>query len=148
MSDKFRQLVREMILEEFNNLEENSTSAATPGFQTPKAFKSGEGDEKGPDTPVHKPVKWSDGDGPLEEGRSHYSVYKSQHGAPKEKIGRAIREIDGHLKDIHKLLDMNAKLKQDNDLQTTELWRRTLKQISRIEQNILQIARKIKELKA
>jgi hypothetical protein len=148
MNDKLRQAIREIILEEFEKMDENSTSAATPGYMTPKAFTPGEGDGKEGDSVVHRPIKWTDGDGPLKEGRSEYSKYKAKHGSAKEKIGRSIREINLSLTRIHKLLDMNTKLKKEDNVQAMELWKRTTSQITKIERSILDIAHKIKELKA
>lgn len=150
MEDRIRQMVVEMIKQE---LEEISTSGATPGYQTPNAFTA---KGSGP-TVVKKKLSWTpdytptdDEDGKrVDEARSKYDIYKMDETATTpQKIGRAITEINRRLNEIDQLLEMNARLKTEQNLGSTGLWKRTMKHLTRMENKILRMSQRLKELKS
>lgn len=143
--DNLRKLIRETIQKE---LEELSSTGSTPGYETPKAFRgtSAAGDTKARDNAEKAGYKI---EGPLDEGRSRYRTYKEdQTFTTKQKIGKAISEINRSLFEIDRNLSMNSRLKTETSTQNTELWKRTTHALSKIEGRLLEMVRKIQELKS
>jgi len=151
MSD-LNSIIREMIKKE---LEEVSTSAAAGAFQTPNAFTGGT--EKGEKrrkknatqagyTLAHQSGEDAD---TLAEARSRYLEFKSDPTAtPKQKIGRAISEINRQLNELARVVEMSAKLKTETNMESSALWKRTGAHLSKMENKLLEISQRIRELKA
>ncbi len=139
MDANARKIVQEMIREELEKeLEEVSTCAAAGGYDTPGAFKKTPEEGDGPIVRKH-----------LGEARSKYETYKlDESGTVPQKIGRAITEINRRLNEIDALLEMNERLKTENNLGSTGLWKRTMKHLTRMESKILNMSRRLKELKS
>lgn len=153
-----RQSIRERIAKE---LEEVSTSDGAGAFMTPNAFaKTPESSEdkakrkKIPQSPNGLAVHslWThndDEDGGLNEAQSRYKTFKNDPTAtPTQKIGRAITEINRQLTELSKVVEMSAKLKTETNTESSHLWKRTGKHLSRMENKILEISQRIRELKA
>jgi hypothetical protein len=147
MENKLREAIREIIKQE---LEEVSTSAATPGYQTPNAFKQTPGLEDETRLTVRKKLKLEPvQEEKLEEARSRYDIYKEDVTAtPKQKIGRAIKEIDSRLNEINHILEMNHRLKLETNTGSGDLWKRTHKHLTRLESKLHRSLQRIRELKA
>lgn len=151
--DKLRKLVQEMITEELQKeLDEVSTSAAAGPYLTPNAFT-----KKGSETAVvKKKLGWTpdhtlaeEETERVDEARSKYNTYKMDDSATTpQKIGRAITEINRRLNEIDDLLEMNARLKTEQNLGSTGLWKRTMKHLTRMENKILRMSQRLKELKS
>lgn len=140
---QLRELIREAIKEE---LEECSTTAGAPGYQTPNAFAA---------TPkqslpiVKKKLNGLvDEEEKLDESHSRYELYRQDETAtPVQKIGRAIKEINNRLNEIDQIVAMNERLKKESNTGSTNLWKRTHKHLSRIESKLLRTSQRIRELK-
>jgi hypothetical protein len=144
MSERLRQFVREMLEKE---LEEVSTSAATPGFMTPKAFVKTDGDDDESLT-VRKKLGEDCEPEKIEEGRGLYHDIRDAQGSPARKIGLAFTEVNQKLNEIDKLLSAYSRIKTENDVDYTGLWKRTIRHIGLMERKLLSIARHLKELKS
>jgi hypothetical protein len=149
MEQKLRAAIREIIKKE---LEENSTTAACPGYQTPGAFKQTPGMEDETRLTVRKKLNLkpvNEEDEVLEEARSRYELYKEDESAsPKQKIGRAIKEIDTKLNEINHILELNHRLKLETNTGSGDLWKRTHKHLTRLESKLHRSLQRIRELKA
>ena len=99
--DKLKEIIRELIK---NELEEASTSANVPGYQTPYAFR---GKRKKDKDKEKKIATNSTGYDRVNEGRYHdYRNDKTM--TPKQKIGRSMREIRDSLNELNRLVKMNV----------------------------------------
>jgi DNA-directed RNA polymerase subunit L len=151
MSD-LNSIIREMIKKE---LEEVSTSAGAGAFNTPNAFTGGKaaGEKRRKKiatqagyTLAHK--SGEDGE-ELTEARSRYLEFKSDPTAtPKQKIGRAISEINRQLNELGRVVEMSAKLKTESNMESSGLWKRTGAHLSKMENKMLEISQRIRELKS
>ena len=95
--DKLKEIIRELIKKE---LDEASTSAATPGYQTPYAFSGGRSKDK---KKKKKIATNSTGYSKVNEGKYHnYRNDESMN--PKQKIGLSMREIRDNLNELDKLV--------------------------------------------
>lgn len=153
MDDRIRKIVEEIIKQE---LEEISASGAAGGYETPKAFaKNGEENKAlirkrlGGFNSEYTIVDDKDESNRVDEARSKYDLYKmDESGTVPQKIGRAITEINRRLNEIDGLLEMNERLKTENNLGSTGLWKRTMKHLTRMENKILRMSQRLKELKS
>lgn len=146
---ELRDLVREQIKKE---LEEISASGGAAGFDSPKAFagKNNVHRKKLGQTAGYtlSPVSGEEG-GKIDEARSHYDLYKADESAtPKQKLGRAIAEINRQMNEIDRVIGMNARLKQESNLSNSGMWKRTMRHLSKMESRMITLSSKIRELKA
>ena len=151
MDDRLRKIVEEIIKQE---LEEISASGAAGAYDTPNAFaKDGKENKalirKRLGNSEYTIVNEKDESNRVDEARSKYDLYKmDESGTVPQKIGRAITEINRRLNEIDGLLEMNERLKTENNLGSTGLWKRTMKHLTRMENKILRMSQRLKELKS
>lgn len=160
MSAEIRQMIREMITEEIEReLDEISTSGATPGYMTPNAFAgpgpSGKAkmkknsEQAGYKLVENDPEPMRTDDDRIDEGRSHYANYRADPSAtPKQKIGRALAEVNRCLSQLDRAMSMNQRLKTEENLGSGDLWKRTNAALLKIENRLVKMVRKIQEMKS
>ena len=136
--DKLKEIIRELIKKE---LEEASTSAATPGYQTPYAFSDPKKDKK----KKKKRDTGSTGYSYVSEGRYHQ--YRNDESmTPKQKIGRSMREIRDSLNNLDKLVKMNVRLKNELNVDSRSYWKNTHKALNKISERLVKLAYKVGQL--
>ena len=137
--DKLKEFIREIIKDE---LEEASTSAATPGYQTPMAFSGGRKKDK----KKRKDIANAAGYDVVKEGRYH--DYRNDESlTPKQKIGRSMREIRDSLNELNKLVKMNVRLKNELNVDSRSYWKNTHKALGKISERLVKLANKVGQLK-
>ena len=137
--DKLKEIIRELIKQE---LEEASTSAATPGYQTPYAFSGGRKKDK---KKKKKIATNSTGYSKVNEGRYHQ--YRNDESmTPKQKIGRSMREIRDSLNNLDKLVKMNVRLKNELNVDSRSYWKNTHKALNKISERLVKLANKVGQL--
>ena len=136
--DKLKEFIREIIKDE---LEEASTSAATPGYQTPMAFSGGRKKDK----KKKKDIANAAGYDIVKEGRYH--DYRNDDTlSPKQKIGRSMREIRDSLNNLDKLVKMNVRLKNELNVDSRSYWKNTHKALNKISERLVKLANKVGQL--
>jgi|TARA_A100001201_G_scaffold52807_1_gene51973 hypothetical protein len=136
--DKLKEFIREIIKDE---LEEASTSAATPGYQTPMAFSGGRKKDK----KKRKDIANAAGYDVVKEGRYH--DYRNDESlTPKQKIGRSMREIRDSLNELNKLVKMNVRLKNELNVDSRSYWKNTHKALNKISERLVKLANKVGQL--
>lgn len=78
---------------------------------------------------------------------NYYSYRNDPSAKPHQKIGRAISEMHKQLKLVERALRMNGRLKVEAGVPTDQLWKRTTKQIMKLEQKFLELSGKLRELR-
>ena len=137
--DKLKEIIRELIKKE---LDEASTSAATPGYQTPYAFSGGRKKDK---KKKKKIATNSTGYSKVNEGRYHQ--YRNDESmTPKQKIGRSMREIRDSLNNLDKLVKMNVRLKNELNVDSRSYWKNTHKALNKISERLVKLANKVGQL--
>ena len=137
--DKLKEIIRELIKKE---LDEASTSAATPGYQTPYAFSGGRKKDK---KKKKKIATNSTGYSKVNEGRYHQ--YRNDDTlSPKQKIGRSMREIRDSLNNLDKLVKMNVRLKNELNVDSRSYWKNTHKALNKISERLVKLANKVGQL--
>jgi len=146
-----KDIIREMIKKE---LDEVSTSSAAGAFDTPNAFTGGSASgekrrKKNAAVSGYTLIDTVDEADELKEARSRYAQFKSDPSAtPRQKIGRAITEINRQLNELARVVEMSAKLKTETNTESSALWKRTGVHLSKMENKLLEISQRIRELKA
>ena len=136
--DKLKEIIRELIKKE---LEEASTSAATPGYQTPMAFSGGRKKDKKKKRDIAKAVYNES----INEGRYH-DYRNDESMTPKQKIGRSMREIRESLNELNKLVKMNVRLKNELNVNSQSYWKNTHKALNKISERLVKLANKVGQL--
>ena len=121
---KLKEYIREIIKDE---LEEASTSANVPGYQTPFAFSDPKKDKK----KKKKRDLGSTGYDYVNEGRYH-DYRNDESMTPKQKIGRSMREIRDSLNNLDKVVKMNVRLKNELNVDSRSYWKNTHKALNKI----------------
>ena len=137
--DKLKEIIRELIK---NELDEASTSAATPGYQTPMAFSGGRKKDKKKKKDISTN---STGYDVVKEGRYH--DYRNDESLnPKQKIGRSMREVRDSLNGLSKTIDMSVKLKTELKVDSKDYWKTTNKALTKISERLVKLANKVGRL--
>ena len=81
------------------------------------------------------------------EGKSNYHTWKEDKSlTPKQKIGRAIREVRSSLSDLSKVVDRSVKLKNEMEVNSSDYWKTTHKALSKISERLVKMANKVGKL--
>ena len=138
--DKLKEIIRELIRKE---LEEVSTSANVPGYQTPYAFSGGRKKDK---KKKKKIATNSTGYSKVNEGRYH-NYRNDESMTPKQKIGRSMREIRDSLNELDRLVKMNVRLKNELNVDSRSYWKNTHKALNKISERLVKLANKVGQLR-
>lgn len=143
----------------YNWLEEASTTADAPGYQTPYAFSGNreEDDEKMKSTATQSGYELAES---LEREmvsrrlvfENTYPTYtqlkQNEELSPRQKLGISIREIKKQLTEIEGFLDTNIRLKQESGVKSGDYWKRTHSHLAKLGENLNRVMGKIRELRS
>ena len=157
MNEKhFRELIREAIRKE---LDEMTTTGAVAGFETPHAFAGKSAKNKKRIKDIAEKLGWKltkrgqealnrKVDEMISEGTSKYYKFRNdQEKTARQKIGLSIREAKKALGLVNAQLKILSRYKNEFGYTAESYWKRTLKDIYRIEERITKISQKLRELK-
>lgn len=135
---------------------EMSTTGGVAAYSTPRAFnpdKDAEGsasietDGKGTaytEKPSKKKPKSFD---VITISEASYKEFKSDpSGNSVQKVNRAINEINRRLREVNKMLNHSIKLKTEANVTSNLYWNKTLKNITKIDEQLVIISNKLKKL--
>jgi hypothetical protein len=167
--ERLKEVIRKKIAEEFEEeLTEISTTGAVAGYLTPKAFSPtgdtnkervkamakrigyslthrGEEDAKRVDKMQERMLTVKK---ELTQLTENYYKYRNDDTAlPHQKIGKAISEINKQLKMVEKALNYNNRLKNEYGISNESLWKRTQHQMTKLEGRLIEIARRLREMR-
>lgn len=148
-------------MDEEDELDEMSTTAGVPGYQTPYAF--GDADEHTYGQGGMKRVKKTNKIfKPMESKSSYkkmmsemygvneavsYRQYKKDESAsPSQKVNKGIMEVNRMLAEIEKVVHNNLRLKNETGVDSSSFWKQTSSRINKINERIVRISNKLKEL--
>ena len=140
-------------------IDEMSVTGDVAGFETPGAFsKSGKEDEndnaevvglkKKERSNMHfestykRTMKMMMG-----INESSYREYKKDPtSTPQQKVNRGIMEVNKMLGEIEKIVNNNLRLKTETGVQSGHFWKTTGKRFAKINERMLRVANRLKEL--
>ena len=151
-----RKAIRQIIRRE---LDEISTTANIGGYLTPHAFAGKSLLYRKKIKAVAEKLGWKltkrgqqalnrKIDEMLSEGTSKYYLFRNdQEKTARQKIGLSIREAKKLLGRVDAQLKILSKYKNEFGYSSNSYWKRTLKDIYRIEERLVKISHKLRELK-
>ena len=152
--------------DEDSELEEMSTTASVPGYQTPMAFGDGSSKSK----KKQKDNAENSTDNELVKDTNKHSVKlesmykrmihqmenlnevsyrefkKDPTSTPQQKVNRGIMEVNKMLGEIEKIVNNNLRLKTETGVQSGHFWKATGKRFAKINERMLRVANRLKEL--
>lgn len=143
----FRKLVRGIIDEllDESTVDEISTTGAVAGYETPNAF----GKKHKDPTVGCKDCEEVEDDDELNEGRTRYHKLKNdQSRTAKKKIADSIREAKKAIREVKKTLKVISRYKNEFGYSHEQYWKSTQKNIYKMEEDLLAISKKLKELRS
>ena len=136
LESKLRERIQEYLLDEISSMEEASTSANVPGYNTPYAFSKKKNGHEDPEVSGYKKVN---------EGKYHQ--YRNDESlTAKQKIGRSMREVRDGLNNLEKLVKMNVRLKNELNVNSGSYWKNTHKALHKISERLVKLANKVGQL--
>ena len=137
--------------DELIRMDEMSTTASVPGYQTPYAF--GKVDDKDLEAMGYKVVKKSDKNESLyrqmmnQLSEVRYVDYKNDASStPKTKVNKSIAEVNRLLGEIERIVHRNIRLKTEMGVNSNDYWKNTSKNFGKISERLVRINNKLKEL--
>lgn len=135
---------------EEEELDEMSTTAGAPGYETPFAF--GAADDETMEQGGYKKVKNKKDESVYKQMMSQlhemrYSDYKNDASAsPKTKVNKSISEVNRLLGEIEKIVHRNIRLKTEMGVSSSDYWKNTSKNFGKISERLVRINNRLKEL--
>ncbi len=145
-------------------LEEMSTTAGVPGYQTPYAFGDADEDTYGQGgmkkvaktNKIFRPMESKSafkkmmsemyGIGPVKEAVSYRDYKKDPTSTPQQKVNKGIAEVNAMLSEMEKIVANNLRLKTEMGVQSNHFWKSTGTRFAKINERMTRIANKLKEL--
>lgn len=125
--DRFRQIVREIVLDEIKKMNETSGTGGVAGYDTPNAF-SKDGKVHAPKLPDGWTVE-SDVEDKLKEELKESFYFRDSHLSSPQKIGLAIKEARLNLGRAERLVNRAMTLQQESNSPLDEEATATIKNV-------------------
>lgn len=85
----------------------------------------------------------------LHEGASRYHQFKADEStAPRAKIGKALSEMNRQLQEVERIVEMSRRLKVETNVGNGEMWKRANKALVKMENRLVSLSSKLKELRS
>lgn len=148
-----RQAERRLKERGIENLDEMSTTAAVPGYQTPNAF--GKASDDTVEQLGFKKVKKKSVDEStfmmlsreMYLNEISYNDYKKDPiASPKQKINQSIQFIHKGLREIEKAVNHNVRLKQESNITNGNYWKSSRENLIKISERLIRVSHQLKEL--
>jgi hypothetical protein len=96
---------------------------------------------------IHKSVNYKAPSGfTVEEAVSYRDYKKDETASPSQKVNKGIQEVNAMLAEIEKIVHNNLRLKTEMGVNSSQFWKKTSGRISKINERIVRISNKLKEL--
>jgi hypothetical protein len=143
--DKLKEMIRNLIeeIEDEEEMDEVTTTGAVDGYRTPHAFSTN-GDDKKKNKRMADIVGYTQ----VNEATNRFQQLRQEDGTPNQKIGKGIREMRKQLQEIEKFIEWYSKIKTENDLDSSQYWKRTQTHLNVMRERLNKISQKIQNLSA
>jgi hypothetical protein len=96
---------------------------------------------------IHKSVNYKAPSGfTVEEAVSYRDYKRDETASPSQKVNKGIQEVNAMLAEIEKIVHNNLRLKTEMGVNSNQFWKKTSGRISKINERIVRISNKLKEL--
>jgi len=83
---------------------------------------------------------------PVSENK-YYQYRNDPTKTPHQKLAGAISEINRQITEIQKAIKMNSRLKNEYGIDSSRMWKRTLKGLVKLEAKLISLAQQIREIR-
>ena len=154
---KRRKTVTKAVTNEEEDLDEMSSTGGVAGFESPNAFSDGSAKSK---KKQKDNIESSDGYKKVKEStfmqmikkmnginETSYRDYKKDPtSTPQQKVNRGINEVNKMLGNMEKIVNNNLRLKTEMGVQSNHFWKSTGSRFAKINERMVRIANRLKEL--
>ena len=96
---------------------------------------------------IHNSVKYKAPSGfEIEEAVSYRQYKKDESASPSQKVNKSIMEVNKMLAEIEKIVHNNIRLKTETGVDSSQFWKQTGTRINKINERIVRISNRLKEL--
>jgi len=138
LNKKLKEL-EEKVKEEEEVQEANVTGAADGPYDTPKAFVKKKKKKEVEESRFMKLAKAT-----LINEISYKEYKKDETATSKQKVNRAIREINSKLYKIESIVNQNIKLKSESGVDSTKYWKSTRSNLQKISEKMQRISERLR----
>ena len=151
--ESIKNYIEELIDEVQKELDESNVTGNVDGYQTPFAFSGKDSKERRKKTATQLGYSIVDNDVEnIDEGKVKRPVNRwlelkndeSMHANKKLAVG--LKELKYQLAEVEKFFSWYNKIKNINELDSSEYWKRTNGHIYKIKERIINIARTLQEI--
>lgn len=128
LKEHIRKLVKEM-----------NTTGSVEGYNTPYAFSKKGGEKK-------KAKKQADLTGYTPVNENRWLALKQEESTAQSKIGRGISNINKQLREMERFLNWYGKIKNESGVSNKSYWKRTNSHIYSIQERLLKLDQKIRQI--
>lgn len=126
------------IEEEDLELDELNVTGGGEAYDTPKAFKKKKKKEVEESTFKKMAMQTLLGEATYREYR------KDESASAKQKVNRAIKEVNSKLFKIERIVNQNMKLKTETGIDSTKYWKGTRSNLQKISEKMVRISEKLR----
>jgi hypothetical protein len=127
------------------DIDEANVTSNVAGYETPKAFGDDEDEKKNAEQLGYKKVKESvfmKMSKVMNE--ISYKAYKSDETlTSKQKVNKAIQEVNSKLFKIERIINQNLKLKNEDGVDSTKYWKSTRNNLRKISHKMMRISERL-----
>lgn len=146
LSSQIEARLKEML--DIDDLEEISSTGGGEAYNTPHAFIDDEDDNES-EVAGYKKVKESLFSKVAKESFITEATYrdykKDDQMSNKKKVNKAIKEINGKLFRIERIIDQNIKLKKEEGIDQNKYWKATRGNLYKISEKMVRISEKLRK---
>jgi hypothetical protein len=135
--NKLKEIIRNMVRERM--IDEMNTTGGVEGYNTPFAFS-------GKDSEKKKGKKQADLTGYTVVNENRWLALKQDESTAQAKIGRGISNINKQLKEMERFLNWYGKIKNESGVDNKSYWKRTNSHIYSIQERLLKLDQKIRQI--
>ncbi len=135
--NKIKEIIRKIVRERM--IDEMNVTGNVQGYNTPNAFSKG-GDNK------KKAKKAADMVGYTVVNENRWLELKRDESTAQAKIGRGISNINKQLREMERFLNWYGKIKNESGVDNKSYWKRTNSHIYSIQERLLKLDQKIRQI--
>lgn len=149
-NESLKNFIEELIQEIENELDESNVTGNIDGYDTPNAFSGKNSNNRRKKTATQLGYELVDGDvnnidESINENRwLQLKNDESMHA--HKKLAMGLKELKYQLTEVEKFFNWYNKIKNINELDSTDYWKRTNSHIYKIKERLINIARTLQEI--
>tara|TARA_R110002167_G_scaffold158988_1_gene354464 strand:+ start:23 stop:487 length:465 start_codon:yes stop_codon:yes gene_type:complete len=130
-------------------IDEANVTGAGEIYNTPNAFGKEEDENNNAELLGYKKVKtesvFKSISKQIHLGEATYKQYKTDESlTSRQKVNKSIKEVNGKLFRIERILDQNMKLKTESGIDESKYWESTKRNLLKIEGKMIRLAEKLR----